>query len=189
MIVSGSFKEIVRVWDVKSNKFLKVLPAHSDPVTDVNFNRDWTLIMSSSYDGLCRIWMHLQGTLDSTLASEFLFLFLEIKVMDLSTGKFLKTNNVHTNSKYCMLSAFSITNGTYIVSGSEDNCVYLWELQTRKIVQKLEGHTDVVIIVACHLIENMIASGALENDKTVKIWIQEINKIEDQTDAIETVIQ
>lgn len=116
-------------------------------------------------------------------------IFLMQRLWNLSTGKFLKTYNGHTNSKYCISSAFSITNGKYIVSGSEDNCVYLWELQTRKIVQKLEGHTDAVITVACHPTENMIASGALENDKTVKIWIQEVNKIEDQTDAIETIKQ
>lgn len=107
MIVSSSFDEIVRVWDMKSDKCLKVLLAHSDPVIVVNFNRDWTLIVSSSYDGLCRIWdastgywmktliddknprvsfvklspngnFFLVGTLDSTLVSEFLFLFLDI---------------------------------------------------------------------------------------------------------------
>lgn len=77
------------------------------------------------------------------------------------------------NSKYCISSAFSITNGKYIVSGSEDNCLYLWELQTRKIVQKLEGHTDTAISVSCHPTQNMIASGALGNDKTVKIWTQD----------------
>lgn len=77
------------------------------------------------------------------------------------------------NSKYCISATFSITNGKYIVSGSEDNCLYLWELQSRKIVQKLEGHSDPVISVACHPTENMIASGALGEDKTVKIWTQE----------------
>lgn len=51
--------------------------------------------------------------------------------------------------------------------------MYLWELQTRKIIQKLEGHTDGVISVACHPSENMIASGSLGNDKSVKIWRQE----------------
>lgn len=66
-----------------------------------------------------------------------------------------------------------MTNGKYVVSGSEDKCVYLWELQTRKVVQKLEGHTDAVISVACHPTENMIASGALGDDKSVKIWTQE----------------
>lgn len=29
----------------------------------------------------------------------------------------------------------------WIVSGSEDNMVYIWNLQTKEIVQKLQGHT------------------------------------------------
>lgn len=94
------------------------------------------------------------------------------RLWNFQNGKFLKTYTGHVNSKYCISAAFSISNGKYIVSGSEDNCVYLWELQSRKVVQKLEGHTDTVITVACHPTENMIASGALGNDKTVKIWTQ-----------------
>jgi COMPASS component SWD3 len=54
--VSGSFDETVRVWDVRSGKSLREVPAHSDPVTAVDFNNDGTLIASSSFDGLCRIW-------------------------------------------------------------------------------------------------------------------------------------
>lgn len=90
-----------------------------------------------------------------------------------STGEILKTYRGHANSKYCISSTFSITNGKYVVGGSEDNCIYMWELQSRKIVQKLEGHSDAVISVACHPTQNLIASGALGNDKTVKIWTQE----------------
>ncbi|MEJ1271779.1 WD repeat domain 5 [Cricetulus griseus] len=46
------FDESVRIWDVKTGKCLKTLPAHSDPVSAVHFNRDGSLIVSSSYDGL-----------------------------------------------------------------------------------------------------------------------------------------
>ena len=35
-----------------AGKCLKVIPAHSDPVSAVHFNRDGTLIVSASYDGL-----------------------------------------------------------------------------------------------------------------------------------------
>lgn len=98
-------------------------------------------------------------------------LFMQ-RLWNFSAGKFLKTYTGHVNTKYCIPAAFSITNGKYIVSGSEDKCVYLWDLQSRRIVQKLEGHTDTVIAVSCHPRENMIASGALDNDKTVKVWVQ-----------------
>jgi WD40 repeat protein len=35
-----------------SGKSMKVLPAHSDPVTAVSFNNDGTLIVSCAMDGL-----------------------------------------------------------------------------------------------------------------------------------------
>jgi len=31
-------------------------------------------------------------------------------------------------------------NSQWIVSGSEDNMVYIWNLQSKEVAQKLEGH-------------------------------------------------
>lgn len=127
----------------------------------------------------------LAATLDNTL-----------KLWDYSKGKCLKTYSGHKNEKYCIFANFSVTGGKWIVSGSEDSMVYIWNLQTKDIVQKLQGHTgtlnvmfriyfkihlynlfnvfclflDVVLCTTCHPTENIIASAALENDKTIKLW-------------------
>ncbi|UYV73290.1 WDR5 [Cordylochernes scorpioides] len=199
------FDETVRIWDVKTGKCLKTLPAHSDPVyavsffssfvepkflklvgwmqplyisqlkltaemvSQVHFNRDGSLIVSSSYDGLCRIWDTSSGQCLKTLigyTGSYVHQALQLHWL----FQCLKTYEGHKNEKFCIFANFSVTGGKWIVSGSEDNLVYIWNLQTKEVVQKLVGHQDVVVCTACHPTENIIASAALELDKTIRIW-------------------
>jgi WD40 repeat protein len=37
-MVSGSFDESIRIWDLRSGRCIKHLNAHSDPVSAVDFN-------------------------------------------------------------------------------------------------------------------------------------------------------
>jgi COMPASS component SWD3 len=57
-------------WDVRSGRCLKLLPAHSDPVTATAFNYDGTCLVSGSYDGLVRVWDVATGECLKTLFAD-----------------------------------------------------------------------------------------------------------------------
>ena len=105
----------MRIWDVKTGQCLKVLPAHSDPVSAVHFNRDGTLIVSASYDGLCRIWDTVTGSCLKTLVDD-----------DNPPVSFVK---------------FS-PNGKFILSGTLDNTLRLWNCSTGKCLKTYSGIFD-----------------------------------------------
>ncbi|KJH47160.1 WD domain, G-beta repeat protein [Dictyocaulus viviparus] len=188
MVASGSFDETVRIWDLRTGLCTKVLPAHADPVSAVSFNRDGTLLCSSSYDGLVRIWETANGQCVKTLVDDdnppvafvkfspngkyILASTLDstLKLWDFIKGKCLKTYTGHVNQKYCIFSNFSVTGGKWIVSGSEDKKIYIWNLQTKEIVQTIDCQQDVVLATDCHPNQNIIASSGLESDFSIHLW-------------------
>ncbi len=74
--------------------------------------------------------------------------------------------------RFCSFTAFSVTHGKnrYVVSGSEDHGVHIWDVSAPKKMYRLAGHTDTVLAVDCNLKHNLIASGAMSKDPTVRIW-------------------
>ena len=58
--------------------------------------------------------------------------------------------------------------GKYIVSGSQDKTLKLWEAGNGRLVRTFEGHNDSVYSVAFSPDGKNIVSGAF--DKTIKLW-------------------
>ncbi|CAP28641.1 Protein CBR-WDR-5.2 [Caenorhabditis briggsae] len=185
---SGAFDETVRVWDTRLGVCIRVLPAHQDPVTGVIFNRDGTLIASCSYDGFIRIWETEHYTCCKSLVEEdnppvshikfspngkFILssnLDDTLRLWDFGKGRNIKDYTGHLNSKYCIAAHFSITGGKWIVSGSENGRIVVWNIQTREVVQEIEAHDTDVMNTDCHPLTNMIASAGIEPELCIRIW-------------------
>ena len=72
-----------------------------------------------------------------------------------------------------------------VVAGSEDGKVYMWDLQTKQLLQTLEGHTDVVLGVSCHPSKEMIVTGGTDKDlRSIRIWERETDQPRSATAAM-----
>lgn len=204
LIVSGGFDETVRLWNVSqrarrqpdgSAQYAchRTIAAHSEAVSSVGFNRDGTMIVSASYDGLIRLWDTTTGQCLKTLvhkeqspigsvqftpnSAHLLCTSLDstIRLWDTYNAKILKTYTAHTNAKFPIRAAFFRASPAqiYVVSGSEDdtNGVYFWDLQSKSVTHTLSApgkHT--VLALALHPSLPLLATAALDHTNTVKLW-------------------
>lgn len=162
-IASASHDGLARVWDVATGECLKTIVGEESSegvaVGCVKFSPNGKYLLSSSLDGKVRLWDLVGG-----------------KWFDQSPqrrGKCLKTYCSHSNSRFCTFSTFSTVNPArnLVISGSEDGRVYLYDLQSRMVRQTLDGHEgDSVLAVDAHDRLELIGTGGMTKDKTVRFW-------------------
>ncbi|OCL95758.1 caspase family protein [Aliarcobacter thereius] len=78
---------------------------------------------------------------------------------------FYKTLNGHSNSVYSVVIS---SDNRYIVSGSRDNTVKLWDVNSGKLLKTFYGHSESVESVAISRDNKYIVSGS--GDYTIKLW-------------------
>lgn len=199
MLASGSYDEAVFLWDVRSARVMKSLPAHSDPVGGIDVVWDGTLVASCATDGLVRIWDTATGQCLRTLVHEdnppvtsvkfspngkyVLAWTLDdcVRLWDYVAGRCIKTYQGHENRKYSLTGAFGVYgfrgSGTspdaFAVSGSEDGDILCWDVVSKKVLQRIEGHEDVVLGVDTCSIQGRRLLVSCGLDRTVRVWEEE----------------
>ena len=163
LLLSGSYDETVKLWDLRQQRPARTLSAHSQPVTSVDCKQGGAAqAVSSSYDGLSRVWDLTTGACLRTIYVDKLpptshvrftpngkfllssYLDGAIRLWDYTDvggagGGLVKKYDGHVNAAWCCATGFLVTHRKkYVVGGSEDGRLYVWDIQTREVVQKLE---------------------------------------------------
>ncbi|ETO23122.1 WD-40 repeat protein [Reticulomyxa filosa] len=163
VICSSSYDKTIRFWDIKANKKLHIFNKYAG-VAGIEFSQfnNGRYLCSGSYDKTIHLW-------------------------DVKTFKSLYTFNGHTNLVWCV--AFSLLqsninndnnksnnigviggNGYTICSGSYDNTIRIWDIETTKQLSVFKGHENGIRSVkyGSNELVNAILSGS--EDKSVRLW-------------------
>lgn len=142
-IASSSQDKTIKIWDLSQRKCIKTFSEHTNWVTTLStYNPNPNLLLSTSYDHTLSIWDISRGEKKDTISGVY--------------GK-LCGNTVSFNPNY-------------ILYGSNNNHVCVYDYPNRRIVTELKGHTNLTNYYADlgAFDHNLIATGA--DDSTIKIW-------------------
>lgn len=140
-LVSCSDDFTLMLWNPKhAAKPVHRMTGHQQPINQVAYSPDGTMIASASFDKSVRLWNGI-------------------------TGAFLAVFRGHVQQVYHV--AWS-ADSRWIVSGSKDSTIKLWSIPKRKMIEDLPGHADEVYAVDWSPDGQRVASGG--KDKLLKIW-------------------
>ncbi|KAG2034647.1 quinon protein alcohol dehydrogenase-like superfamily, partial [Suillus americanus] len=142
-VVSGNWDGTARICDVNSGT--TTMRGHTDWVNGAVFLPDGEHIITGSLDNSLRLW-------------------------NIQSGAQIGEEWRDENGAVLVWSMALSPNGKTVASGGgRDDCsVRLWDVETRKVISKWRGHTDVVCALGWNADSERVASGSW--DGTARVW-------------------
>jgi hypothetical protein len=181
LIVSGSYDNTVRVWDVTTGAERHTI-GHKDNINSVAFSPNGQFVVSGSDDKTVHMWDVTTGAERHTMHGHTSLVYSvafspnsqlvvsgssdnTVRVWGVTTGT--EQHTMHGHEDWVRSVAFS-PNGQLVVSGSNDKTVRVWDAATGAERHTMHGHEDWVRSVAFSPNGQLVVSGS--NDKTVRMW-------------------
>jgi len=139
-VVSASYDNTLKVWDIKNGEELRTLRGHTNEVNAVAVTSDGRCAISASGDSTLKVW-------------------------DIESGEELRTLKGHTGPVRAVIVTLD---GRYILSVSDDRTIKVWDIESGEELLTLEGHTDKVNAVT--VTPDSRYGISVSDDKTLGIW-------------------
>ncbi|WNL35109.1 WD40 repeat domain-containing protein (plasmid) [Arcobacter cryaerophilus gv. pseudocryaerophilus] len=157
-IVSANEDNRIKVWDFNSAECIKTfkedLISSWNNINSVEISSDGNYIISGGKDKKIKVWDINKVPTEEDENKPF-------------TRKEEYSNILDGHSD--SVSNLTISeDGKYIISGSVDKTIKIWDFKTSECLRTLEGHVDAISIVTISKDGKYIVSGS--KDKTIKIW-------------------
>ncbi|KAI9366320.1 WD40-repeat-containing domain protein [Pilaira anomala] len=185
-MLSASDDHSINLWRTKDWEFLKNLKSHKGRVNSMAIHPTGKIALSVGIDRACIVWNLMTGRKASVnkLGREEPMLVLWNSTGDKYAIMFDKTINIynvadakasttitHTSRIHSMQYFHSKKNDKdYIVTGSEDKTIRIWDVETGECVREFLAHklrVKAVTVVDC---DDKLVLGSVSSDGLIKCW-------------------
>jgi WD40 repeat protein len=183
-VLSASYDQTLRLWDLETGATLHILKGHADVVWSVAVTPDGSRAVSGSKDRSLRVWDLASGAADRTLAGHTSEVYAvavtpdgrhvvsgsrdgTLRVWELATGAMRRVLEADSSS---VLSVAVAPDGRHAISGSEDGRLRVWDLKRGRKLQTLKGHRQGISAVALVAGPLDLIAVSASFDGTLKIW-------------------
>lgn len=175
ILASGSWDKTIKLWDVNTGAEICTIIGHRLQVNSVAFSPQGQILASASYDRTIRLWQI--PTFADDLHREF---------KNRPCYSLLSTLSGHA---WAVLTVAFSPDGQILATGSDDNTIKLWEVNTGQLIYTLISHSWSVVAVAFSADGETLLSASC--DKTVKLWrvstAEEIVTLSGHVDSVSTI--
>ena len=187
-ILSGSADHSVKVWDSRTGQLMHTLRHHLRAVNDISVSGKY--LVSADQSGESALWHLKTGERLRTYeygggavaAAIFVGRKNQIAILGKSGNFKLFEGRDQTPSQHALRGheeaihavAYS-PRGSFLVTGSGDKTVKLWDGKTFKLIRTYRGHSGKVAAIAVSENGEWLATGS--DDRTVKIWSTRSDKL------------
>jgi len=144
-VLSAGIDNTVKIWDLRKNAVVTEIGGHTDTVTGMMLSPDGSHVLTNSMDSTLRIF----------------------DIRPFCTGERCSkvfTGHAHNFEKNLLHCAWS-PDGAMVAAGSSDRNVYVWDVESQRLLYKLPGHLGSVNDVDFHSIEPIVLS--VGSDKNI----------------------
>lgn len=155
IMLSGGNDRIITVRHLGSGKIIRTFTGHTGSIYTLCISPDGQTLVSGGRDTTLKVWdLQAIGKYNSFSPTSRV----------IGDG-LIYTLTGHSESINCVAMT---PNGQLLASGSEDNTIKLWDLNTEECLATLEGHEAGVKSVAITPDGETLVSGSADN--TIKLW-------------------
>ncbi|KAI8393918.1 WD40-repeat-containing domain protein [Radiomyces spectabilis] len=183
--ISGACDKTLCLWNVDGS-MKNYWPAQR--ILDVQITRDGRRLVTISYEKCIGVYdinnftvrekyqiPEMETITSLTLSRDGRYALVnvqesqEVHLWDLDEETLVRRYCGQKQGFYIIRSTLGGNDESFVLSGSEDNCVYVWSRDHQSVLEVLEGHTKTVNCISWYPNNGMMFASA-SDDRTIRIW-------------------